>query len=94
MVKLFKAYTKGATVDGKSLIGQQLWPKRTPALVRESVLMNVAAAVWLTVSSIQVAIWVLICLIGWRLAFPFWIWFTAGGAVVLAIMGAIVANRR
>lgn len=79
-------------MDAKSLIGRQLWPKRTPPAVRESVLMNVAAAVWLGVSSIQVTVWVLICLIGWQLAYPFWIWGTVGGAVVIAIMGAIVAS--
>jgi hypothetical protein len=48
--------------------------------------MNVVAAAWLTVSSIQVAIWVLICVIGWRFAYPFWLWTAAGGAVVIAAM--------
>ena len=79
-------------MDARSLIGRQLWPRRTPAAVRESVLMNVVAAAWLTVSSIQVTIWVLMCLIGWQFAYPFWIWGTVGGAVVIAIMGAIVAS--
>lgn len=79
-------------MDAKSLIGRQLWPKRTPAAIRESVLMNVAAAAWLAVCSIQVTIWVLICLIGWQLAYPFWIWATVGGAAVIAVMGAIVAS--
>jgi hypothetical protein len=81
-------------MDAKNLIGHQLWPKRTPVSVRQSVLMNVAAAVWLAVSSIQVAIWVLMCVIGWQFAYPFWIWTTAGGAVVIGAMGWIVHESR
>ena len=79
-------------MDARNLIGQQLWPRRTPAAVRQSVLMNVAAAAWLTVSSIQVTIWVLMCLIGWQFAYPFWIWTVVSGPIVLALMGAIVAS--
>jgi hypothetical protein len=79
-------------VDARNLIGRQLWPRRTPAAVRQSVLMNVVAAAWLAVSSIQVTIWVLMCVIGWQLAYPFWIWTVVGGPIVLAIMGSIVAS--
>lgn len=81
-------------MDAKNLIGRSLWPKWTPAAIRESVLMNVAVAVWLTVCSIQIAVWVLICVIGWQLSYPFWIWATAGGAAVIAVLGAIVGRAR
>ena len=81
-------------MNAKNLIGHQLWPKRTPDSVRDSVLMNVVVAAWLTVSSIQVAIWVLMCVIGAQFAYPFWIWGTAGGAVVIAGLGWIVHESR
>lgn len=76
-----------------NLIGHKLWPRRVPASVRESVLMNVAVAVWLAAGTIEIAVWVLMCVIGWQFAFPFWIFTVVGGPIVLAIMGSIVASN-
>jgi hypothetical protein len=50
---------------------------------RVALVRRIALAAWLTVSSIQLAAWVLICVIGVHLINPFWIWGTVGGGLVV-----------
>jgi hypothetical protein len=54
---------------------------------------RIALAVWLTVSSIQLAVWVLICVIGAHLINPFWIWGTVGGGLIVAVLQPTVSCR-
>jgi hypothetical protein len=47
---------------------------------------NVVTAAWVGVSSLQFVIWVLICVIGWHLANPFWLWTLVLGGLVVGAM--------
>ncbi|MET0237649.1 MAG: hypothetical protein ABW224_23625 [Kibdelosporangium sp.] len=47
---------------------------------------NVLTAAWVGVSSLQFVIWVLICVIGWHFANPFWLWTVVVGGLVVGAM--------
>jgi len=56
-------------------------PGTTPAGLL--VARRVIAGLWLAVTVIQFDIWLLICLIGWHLINPWWLWTLVGGAIVV-----------
>jgi hypothetical protein len=47
---------------------------------------RVAAAVWLSVTGVQVVIWLLISIIGQRVAIPFWLWSAIAGGVIVGAL--------
>jgi hypothetical protein len=53
---------------------------------------RVATGIWLGVCGLQFVIWLLICLIGWHLANPFWLWTAAVGGVIVGGLWAVPAK--
>jgi hypothetical protein len=54
---------------------------------------NVVTAAWVGASSLQFVVWVAICLIGWHLINPFWLWSVLGGGVIVGAMWIAQARR-
>jgi hypothetical protein len=38
---------------------------------------------WLLVSTVQFTVWTLVCVIGWHLASPWWLWTVAVGGIIV-----------
>lgn len=53
---------------------------------------RVVTAAWLGICGLQVLIWVMMCLIGWHLADPFWLWTAAVGGVIVGGVWAVPAE--
>ncbi|QWF77268.1 hypothetical protein [Amycolatopsis sp. CA-230715] len=47
---------------------------------------RVVTWVWLGVNVVQIAVWLLMCLIGLHFAPPFWLWSVVGGGLVVAAL--------
>lgn len=54
---------------------------------------SVALLVWLGASGVQLAVWVLICAIGQRLASPWWLWTVGLGGLVVAVLWWLTQPR-
>ncbi len=46
----------------------------------------------IAVTAIQIVVWLLICIIGWHLESPWWLWSAAGGALIIG--GIRYAEKR
>ena len=57
--------------------------KRPFSVERNSSVRAVVTGVWLAVSLVQFVVWTLVCLIGWHLVNPWWIWTVLVGGVVV-----------
>ncbi|ALG12102.1 hypothetical protein [Kibdelosporangium phytohabitans] len=55
---------------------------------------RVITTAWLAVVGIQLAIWLAMCLIGWHLPYPFWLWTAAVGGVIVGVIWAIPVDKR
>jgi hypothetical protein len=56
--------------------------------------IRVITFVWLAVSGLQIAIWVLMVLIGWRFLSPFWLYTVGIGGVVLGALWITESRRQ
>jgi hypothetical protein len=53
---------------------------------------RVVTVAWLGIGSLQFVIWMMICLVGWHFADPFWLWTAAVGGVLVGGMWAVPAK--
>lgn len=54
---------------------------------------RVVTAVWLGGIGVQLIIWALMSLIGWRFVNPYWLWTAAVGGVVVGALWWITGHR-
>lgn len=50
---------------------------------------RVVTMAWLGIGSVQFVIWMMICLIGWHVVNPFWLWTAAVGGLIVGGLWAI-----